>query len=126
MKKILLIEDEENERTLYKSELEKDGYEVLCSSNGIEGCDVLKKEEIDLVILDIHMPGMDGIEAIGKILTRKRNMPIIIHTAFPQYKDQFLTWAADAYIMKSSNLRQLKTKIKELTETKEAREENEQ
>jgi DNA-binding response OmpR family regulator len=113
-KRILIVEDEEDERLLYKEELEKEGYEVLVASNGKEGVSLVEKEELDLVILDLRMPEMDGLESLGKILTKKRNLPIIIYTAFPQYKDNFISWAADAYLVKSSDLSELKDKIKEL------------
>ncbi len=111
-KKILIVEDEENARILYKEELEKEGFDVLCSSNGADAVETVQKEHCDLVILDLQMPQMDGIETLGKILTKKRNLPIIIYTAYPQYKDQFLTWAADAYLAKSSDLSLLKEKVK--------------
>ncbi len=111
-KKILIVEDEENARILYKEELEKEGFDVLCSSNGTDAIELLGKEQCDLVILDLQMPQMDGIETLGKILTKKRDLPIIIYTAYPQYKDQFLTWAADAYLAKSSDLSLLKEKVK--------------
>jgi len=111
-KRILLVEDEENERLLYKEELEKEGFEVACCQNGNEAIEFIEKSIYDLVILDIQMPHMDGIETLGKLLTKKRNLPIIIYTAYPQYKDQFLTWAADAYLIKSSDLTPLKDKVK--------------
>jgi len=66
------------------------------------------------VILDIRMPEMDGIEALGKILSRDKKIPIIIYTAYSNYKSNFMTWTADAYITKSSNLQELKDKIKEI------------
>ena len=111
-KKILLVEDEENERLLYKEELEKEGFEVICSSNGTDAVEIVAKEKCDLVILDLQMPQMDGIETLGKILTKKRDLPIIIYTAYPQYKDQFLTWAADAYLTKTTDISLLKNKVK--------------
>lgn len=110
-KKILLVEDEENERLLYKEELEKEGFSVTCCEDGNEAIPYIEKEHFDLVILDIQMPQINGIETLGKILTKKRNIPIIIYTAYPQYKEHFLTWAADAYIVKSTDLNILKDKI---------------
>jgi DNA-binding response OmpR family regulator len=118
-KKILLVEDEENERLLYKEELEKEGFEVACCQNGNDAIESIEKSNYDLVILDIQMPQMDGIETLGKILTKKRDIPIIIYTAYPQYKDQFLTWAADAYLIKSSDLTALKDKVKTILSEKD-------
>lgn len=117
-KRILIVEDEEDARILYKEELEKEGFEVLCSSNGMDAIEVVEKGQCDLVILDLQMSHMDGIETLGKILTKKRDMPIIIYTAFPQYKDQFLTWAADAYLIKSSDLSILIEKVHTLLSEK--------
>lgn len=117
-KKILIVEDEENARILYKEELEKEGFDVLCSANGTDAVCMVEKEHCDLVILDLQMPQMDGIETLGKILTKKRNLPIIIYTAYPQYKDQFLTWAADAYLAKSSDLSLLKEKVRNFLDKK--------
>jgi len=117
-KRILLVEDEENERLLYKEELEKENFDVVCCPNGNEAVAFIEKENFDLVILDIQMPHMDGIETLGRILTKKRNLPIIIYTAYPQYKDQFLTWAADAYLIKSSDLSVLKDRVKTILSEK--------
>jgi DNA-binding response OmpR family regulator len=46
------------------------------------------------------MPGMDGIEALGKILGKDKTIPVIINTACGTYKDNFMTWSADAYVVK--------------------------
>jgi CheY-like chemotaxis protein len=58
------------------------------------------------------MPGMDGIETLGRILSMDNELPVIIHTAYAQYKDNFMSWSADAYIVKSpSGLAELKAAI---------------
>ncbi len=118
MSKILIVEDEQHQRELYAMELQEDGYEVDQASNGKEAVDMVKDNKYDLVILDIRMPEMDGIEALGKILSRDKKIPIIIYTAYSNYKSNFMTWTADAYITKSSNLDELKEKISELLTTR--------
>jgi len=75
----------------------------------------------DLVILDIIMPVMDGMEALGRILGKKRKIPIILHTSYSHYKEDFMSWAADAYVIKSSDLIELKEKIREFLEKGESR-----
>jgi len=110
-RKILLVEDEEHERLLYTEELEKEGFEIKGVPDGSVAVQLIEKEDFDLVILDLQMPIIDGIEALGRILMKKRDLPIIIYTAYPQYKDQFLTWAADAYLTKSSDISLLKEKV---------------
>ena len=61
-----------------------------------------------LVVLDIRMPGMDGIAALNAILGKNRRVPVILNTAYPQYKENFMTWGAEAYVVKSSGLTELK------------------
>ena len=60
------------------------------------------------------MPKMDGIETMGKILSEHKKIPIIINTAYSSYKDDFMSWSANAYVIKSSDLKELKDKIKEV------------
>lgn len=112
--KILIVEDEQHQRELYAMELEDEGYDVDQASNGKEGVDKVKNNKYDLVVMDIRMPEMDGIEALGKILSRDKKIPIVIYTAYSNYKSNFMTWTADAYVTKSSNLDELKGKIKEI------------
>jgi DNA-binding NarL/FixJ family response regulator len=58
------------------------------------------------------MPVMDGIEALGKIVSRYREMPIILHSGCPHYSADFMTWLADAFVVKSSDLSVLKETVK--------------
>lgn len=113
-KRILVVEDEDVLRQVYKEELKREGYEVFTARNGKEALVHLEADKPDLVILDIAMPGMSGMEAIGPILTKNRKIPIILHTAHPQYQEDLMSWGADAYVVKSGNLTELKNKIREL------------
>ncbi len=119
-KKILLIDDEEHILMLYHQELLEEGYEVHTAQNAREGIDKIKREFFDLVVMDIRMPAMDGLEALGRILGLKKDIPIILNTAYPSYKDDFMSWAADAYVVKSSDLTQLKTTIREVLDKKKS------
>jgi len=119
-KRILVVEDEEGLRLLYKEELEAEGYEVLTAQNGREAIQKLE-EEPDLIILDIVMPVMDGMEALGRIVGRERKIPIILNTSYPGYRRDFMSWAADAYVTKSTDLGELKDKVRELLEKGKAR-----
>ncbi|MFQ5686101.1 MAG: response regulator [Candidatus Scalindua sp.] len=114
MTTILLVEDDKNQRLLYGQELRHEGYEVVTASNGKDAMEKVQEKLPDIVIMDINMPKMDGIEAMGRILGKNKELPVIINTAYGNYKDSFMSWAADAYIVKTSDLSELKQKIKDV------------
>ena len=99
---------------MYHDELTETGYEVILAANGKEALKQLDKAKPDLVILDIVMPVMDGMEALGRIIKKNRNVPIILNTAYSSYKDDFMSWGADAYVVKSADLGELKEKVREI------------
>jgi CheY-like chemotaxis protein len=116
MKTILVVDDDEAIRTLLQEELEEEGYKIIIARNAREALKIVEAEPLDLVILDIRMPGMDGLEALPRILGIKEGLPVILNTAYSQYQESFMSWAADAYVVKSSDLTELKEKVRELTE----------
>jgi len=118
MAKLLVVDDDKNLRLLYEDQLKEDGHEVALAGSGREALEYLKNERPDLIILDISMPGMDGIEALGKILAKDKAMPVILNTAYSTYKDNFMTWSADAYVVKSGDLSELRAKIKDVLKTR--------
>jgi len=113
-KKLLIADDESNIRLLYKMEFEKEGYEVELAKNGLECLEKVDEFKPDLVILDIRMPGIDGLETLNQILGKNNLIPVIINSAYSSYKDNFMSWWADAYVVKSGDLTELKEKVKEL------------
>ena len=121
MTTVLIVEDYKNQRLLYEQELSLEGYEVVTAADGKEALEKVQEQPLDLIIMDIIMPKMDGFEAMGKILNKDKDIPIIIHTAYSSYKDNFMSWAADAFIVKSSDLTELKNKIKEMITNKSQR-----
>ena len=114
MKTILVVEDDKNQLLLYEQELSLEGYNIVSARDGLEAIKKVREQLPDLIIMDITMPKMNGIEAMGKILSEHKKIHVIINTAYSRYKDDFMSWSADAYIIKSSNLKELKNKIKEL------------
>lgn len=114
MKKILLVEDDQTLSLLYQEELTREGYEVVLAGDAESALEKIRSSPFDLIITDIRMPGKDGIELISSIMGMRKDIPIIINTAYQSYKGDFMTWAADAYLIKSSSLDELKSKIKEL------------
>ncbi len=114
MKKILVVEDDESQRLLYHDELAEDGYEVMLAANGREALKQLDRGKPDLIILDIVMPVMDGMETLGRIIREYRDVPVILNTAYSSYRDDFMSWGADAYVVKSADLGELKAKVREV------------
>jgi DNA-binding response OmpR family regulator len=91
-----------------------EGYDVVLAADGREALECLKESRPDLVVLDLCMPGMDGIETLGQVLSRDNTIPVILHSAYSSYKDNFMTWSADAYVVKSSDLTELKARIRDV------------
>jgi DNA-binding response OmpR family regulator len=114
MKRIMVVDDEENIRFLYKEELEDEGFTVELAKNGEEALEKLPDFKPDLITLDIKMPGMNGIEVLKRIREEDRKLPIVLCSAYGEYKQDFTTWASDAYVVKCADLTELKTTIRRL------------
>jgi DNA-binding NtrC family response regulator len=112
MPQILLIEDQPNQRLLYEQELTDEGYEVLAAGNGEEALELFKRCRPQLVIVDVLLPGMNGIEIMEKMLSVDPNLAIIVHSAYSSPSHDFITWFARAYVVKSGDLQELKTQIR--------------
>jgi len=109
--KVLVVDDEENLCLLYREELESAGYRVKTAHDATGAMKILEEDPPDVVVMDIRMPRMDGIEAMGKMLSRRHDLPVILNSAYSSYKDDFRSWPASAYVIKSSDLSELKKAI---------------
>jgi len=114
MKRILVVDDEETIRLLYKEELTEAGYQVDMAGDGAEALRKVEEGRPDLMTIDLRMPGMDGIELLRRVREAHRDLPIIICTAYGDFRSDFGTWASDAFLTKSADLQELKGKIHEL------------
>jgi len=116
MKKIrlLVVDDEENIRILFKEELEDEGYSVDVAADGEEAIKKVKENHFDLIILDIKMPGMDGITVLNTIKNMNKNLPVVLCSAYGEFRQDFSSWVSDAYVVKSADLQELKQTIKNL------------
>lgn len=114
MKKILIVEDDEGVGLLLKEELVDEGYHVKLVANGQEALAVCESFEPDLISLDLKMPVMDGIEFLEAYRMDNPHTPVVICTAYPEFKQNFKVWASDAYVVKSGDTGKLKITIKEL------------
>jgi DNA-binding response OmpR family regulator len=100
---ILIVEDESNEALLYREEFEDAGYEVTVATEAEAALAAVKAHRPDLVVLDINMPGKDGLDLLRELLDLDRKLPVVLNTAYREYQQQFLSWAAAAYVVKSSD-----------------------
>ena len=120
MSKILFIEDEKNLRVLYQQDFERDGFEVVTAASAVDGLRMIEAERPDLVVMDIRLPGMDGLEAMSRLLDKNPKLPVVLNSAYSSYKDSFMSWAADAYVVKSADTGELRTRVRELLATRAA------
>jgi len=111
-KTILVVDDEEHIRLLFKEELEDEGYSVDLASNGLEALEKLKRSVYSVIVLDIKMPGMDGIQTLAEIKKINKDQPVILCSAYGEFKQNFASWMCDGYIVKSADTGELKEMIK--------------
>jgi DNA-binding response OmpR family regulator len=114
MEKVLCVDDDLSLLRLYQEELTEEGYRVIVAKDGKEALKKFERESPNVVVMDIRMPVMDGIETLTALLGKDRQIPVILNTAYPQYQENFMTWGAEAYVIKSSDLTELKKKIREV------------
>jgi DNA-binding response OmpR family regulator len=114
MKNILLVDDEEGLHLLYREELEPEGYTVHSALTGIEALQKLKTISPDLVILDINMQGMNGIEVLRRIKEINSEVPVVLSSSSHEYKQDLSAWVSDDYIIKSADLADLKAAVRQL------------
>ena len=114
MKRILIADDEESLQRLYQEEFEEEGYEVILAGNGREVLEKLDDPNRlpDLIIMDIRMPEMNGIDTLRIIKEKQPQIPVILCSAYSEFKQDFSVWASDDYVVKSSDLTELKAAVK--------------
>ncbi len=111
---LLIVDDNSSILTFCGKELKKAGYRVRLSQQATEVLDVLREETFDLVVLDIHMPRMSGLDLAGQIRERHPHMPIVFHTANALTDDDPRIHLANACVEKSDDLQQLKETIAQI------------
>lgn len=118
MPKILVVDDEEPIRLLYEEELTDEGYEVVSVASGQGLVEWIEQESPDLVILDIKLADADGLALLQEIRNRFYDLPVILCSAYEVFKRDLKAIAADAYVVKSSDLTPLKKAIRRALEGK--------
>jgi len=115
MRNILIVDDEEGIRGLYEMEFQSEGFQTYSVSSGREALKYFEdRRPVDLVILDIKMDNMDGLDVLEELRSKTVGVPVILNSAYSTYKNNFTSWLADAYLVKTSDLTELKEKVREL------------
>ncbi len=122
MQRIAIIEDEKAISDIIKYNLEKEGYEVLTAYDGNAGLELLRDKDVDLALLDIMLPGRDGME-ICKEIRQVKDFPIIIISAKADEIDKVvaLEIGADDYVTKPFGMREVLARIKAQLRRKQGR-----
>ena len=114
MTRILIVEDDDNQRLLYREDFQDHGYEVFEARDGTEALTAIERHAPDAVVLDINMPGLDGLSTLTRIHDRHRRLPVVLNSAYSAYRDQYVSWIADAYVVKSSDLTELRDTVRDV------------
>jgi len=118
MARLLLVDDERDIRHLFAVELEDEGYQVETAASVAEAEAALARTSFDLMILDVQMPGESGLQLLQRLASERSTLPVILCTAYSSYKDDFSSWIADGYVVKSSDFSELKSEVARVLEKK--------
>ena len=110
---ILIVDDQRSQVRLLEKVLQNEGFEVITAYDGVEGLRKTREEIPDLVVLDIIMPGLDGLNTL-KLLRQSYNMPVIMLTTESEKETvcEALALGADDYVVKPFHARQLLARIR--------------
>ncbi|MDF1555771.1 MAG: response regulator [Deferrisomatales bacterium] len=117
MARILIVDDEEHIRTLYTLELEDEGHQVLALETGKDLPTQIDRFHPEVVVLDIKMVDVSGLDVLQEVRDKYYDLPVILCSAYGSYKGDLKSIAADYYVVKSSDLSELKEKIRSALET---------
>ena len=119
MAKILVIDDEPSVRRLIDILLSRDGYEVVLADNGGKGLELYRREHPDVILLDLRMPQLDGIEVLKEIRSVDLKQPVIVLTGEtdPETEQQVRALGVSEFILKGSSLHLLGGMLQRLLKT---------
>lgn len=112
MGKILLVDDEEYIRQYYVEELSKEGYQVSAVANGYQLLALIELSKPDVIILDIKLVGYNGLELLKEIRNHQIHVPVVLCSAYDNYRQDQRVTAADYFLTKSFDLSELKTTLR--------------
>ena len=114
MARILIVDDEPDIVLLYRTEFEEEGHTVETASTLAEADKILAQSDVDLMILDIRLQRESGLSLLKELRRRQSRLPVILCSAYSAYREEITSWLADAYVVKSGDLSQLKAEAARL------------
>ncbi len=111
MSRVLVVDDEPNVRLVYKEVLSDGGYEVLEAESAKDTFDILKHEPVDLVVLDIKLRSESGLDVLQRIANEFPHLPVILCSAYVSFQNDYTSWLAESYIVKSSDPEELLNEV---------------
>lgn len=108
---ILFVAQDEKLGQRYTMELKETGYKVILAFDGDSAIEKLKKEAVDVVVLDLNLPDGSGLDYLLKFMDVRRDVKVVIHTADALARLDFRSWAADAFLIRSADSTELKTTL---------------
>ena len=114
---ILIVDDQQGIRMLLNEVFRKDGYQTFLASNGMEAIDIFSKEKVDCVLLDMKIPGMDGLEILNHLKKiDERNVPVFMMTAYGEQDlmDEALQQGVEKFFTKPFNIFDVRNEINTL------------
>jgi len=115
---VMVVENDRFQRLLLTEEFEHEGHEVVAVPGGEEALEAMAARRPDAVVLEVRLPGMDGLALMERLVAIDERLPVVIHTASDGLQDHVLAWAADAYLLKQSDLGELTATVRALVATR--------
>jgi len=117
--KILIVDDSTINNILLQNYLEAHGYDVVSALNGMEAIQILEHQPVDFMLLDMMMPGLNGLDVLAVMDEKQIHVPTIIVSAFinDEYRDEAYKLGARAYMSKPVNLKGLVSRIENVANT---------
>ena len=114
-KNILVVDDVADDRLMAKIILEKEGFKVVEAKDWKEALAAIKEGNLSLVLLDLRMPEMDGLELLGKIRNEnsKETLPVLIYSSAPNTGDDYEVYGSNGYVKKYCDPKALVSKVKD-------------
>jgi DNA-binding response OmpR family regulator len=109
-----MVDDEASIRELYRRELEDEGFEVEAAASSEQAMRLLREWNPDLVVLDVKLGSENGLDLLRRIVETRHDLPTVLLSAYTGYKDDFSSWLADAFVMKSGDTTPFKETVHRL------------